>query len=257
MAITIEINRFALKDMSDWQRLLATQEPFELALRALVARAFGDEPPPGSPLLSMLRRSRDGHLEWCRATCGPTGLIQAWVRPFESGGSMALQVVGAAYGRSAQAFRAGLCDLRPGPSPVLCAVATAGSRRWVRRSWVRADPDGHPRRVEVLVKGRALSWVISGSYWLEPGESASEIERLNLFEIVGSGARRTSDAPAGLALAVAGRGAWRRDEETLIMERPVLVRLARRVRIRLLSNGELRQIAACGDYARARYAAER
>ncbi len=253
----IAIDPFALQDLSDWERLLVMEAPFGPALRALVARAFGEEPPLGSPLLSALRRSRDGHLEWCRASYGPTGLMQAWVRPFESGGSLALQVVGAAYGSSAQAFRPGRCDLRPGPSPVLCAVATAGSRRWLRRSWVRADPDGQPRRVELLMTGRAASWAISGSCWLEPGESASEIERLNLFEIVGPGARRTSDAPAGLALAVAGRGAWRRGEGTLVMERPVLIRLVRRAHIRLARNGELRQIAACGDYARARYVSER
>ena len=238
-------------------RLLMMQESFEPALRALVARAFDEEPPLGSPALSALWRGRDGQLEWCRAGYGPTGLIEAWVRPFESGGSLALQVVGAAYGRSAQAFRAGVHDLPPGPSPVLCAVATAGGKRWLRRSWVRADPDGRPRRLEVLVKGRAFSWAISGGFWLEPGESARESERLNLLEVVGPGARRTSDAPAGLALAMAGRCAWRRDEETLVMERPVLIRLAWRARIRLLRDGELRQVAAFGDYARARYVIER
>ena len=246
-----------LADVATWHADLAMPAPFAPTVRALVVAAFDGQAPPHPLKLGAPSRERDGHLECCVATCGDSGLLKTWVTVWDGVDSAVLRVQGAAFARSREAFVDGSCDLPAGHLPVLCAAAAGGSRRWVRRSWVRLA-EGRRSRREVFSSGSGLGFSIRAGCWLPPDVPADQDERLKLFEVVGPGARRVSDAPAGLAVLPAGRAAWvSGDDGKMTMRRPVLIVLSRGVRPRLMPHDELRSIAAAQRYASTTYSYER
>jgi hypothetical protein len=230
---------------------------FAPTVLALAGAAFDGQAPLHPLKLGSPSRERDGRLECCIATCGDSGVLKIWVTAWDGVDSTILRVQAVAFARSRKALVDGSCDLPGGPSPVLCAAAAAGSRRWVRRSWVRLS-EGRSSRREVFISGTSLGFSIRAGCWLLAGERADHDERLKLFEVVGLGARRVSDAPAGLAVLPAGRAAWLSgDDGRMTMRRPVLLVLSSGVRPRLMPHDELRSIAAAQRYASATYRYQR
>lgn len=251
----IIIHPFVHADVETWpQSPDMWTSSFADALEALVAAAFGPEPPPDPARPDPPFRGLDGRLEYCGTRYGGAGVLKAWADVGGYAKSKTVEVVGAAYGSSEYGFDPGARDVSPGPTPVLCAAAAGGGRRWLRRSWIGRDLDGQPRRREAFTSGGRGGFAVCGGVWLQTGERYRRAELINLFEPVVPGARHASDAPAGLAFQSASPLTWRwvrggRGE----IKRPVVVRLTRSVRLRFPRAGELTWIHDADDFVRERY----
>jgi hypothetical protein len=218
--IEVRFDEWVLGQVKRWGAELT-----EAILRDVISASFGRGTLLGLPF-DKVRHVVDGRLERCVATSSTTRL-DVWLARSPNVMSSTWFVIAVAYGRR-DALEELSESVQAQDQPILQAAAHVGGRRLMRHSFVRGYPAhrwevaDRPQRWEVVATGH-LGWE-TAQYggWLGRGAQVDVRARPRLFEVVGPGARRVGDPPAGLTLVPASPAAWTRVGDVLWIERPVV-----------------------------------